>query len=180
MKLDDREIYDRNYWKHQLPKYPRSDIHGGQQLALYPDTAGRILVEIACGVRPKAAFALESISARTYERYLKRSKLQNAGIDNALPENIHQQEIDNYLFCYFELQAMALEIAGIQRSKAEVQMMIGSPTRRITRKKIYKSRQVLCGSQVVTLRDETNIESCNTMEHQPRVPPTVFFQNLED
>ncbi|HEY3782104.1 MAG TPA: hypothetical protein VGL56_13550 [Fimbriimonadaceae bacterium] len=177
MKLDDREVYDRHWWAAQMPTYPKSQFAGGP-LALVRHTAGRILVEIACGVQPKASFALEGISARTYDRYLKRSKVISSGAENALPEKSMQSEIDRYLFAYFELQSMALEIAGIQRSKAEAQMMVGAPTRRITRKRVFKSRQVLCGSQVITLRDETNIEACNTIEHQPRLP-RVFVQNTD-
>jgi hypothetical protein len=177
MKLDDRDVYDRHWWAFKMPPYPKSRFAGGP-LALEPHVAGRILVEIACGVQPKAAFALEGISSRTYDRYQQRSKILSSGAENALPEKTKQGDIDRYLFAYFELQSMALEIAGIQRSKAEVQMMIGSPTRRVTVKKVYKSRQVLCGSQVITLRDETRTEACNTLEHQPRLP-RPFIQNHE-
>jgi hypothetical protein len=160
-----------------MPTYPKRHF-AGAPLVLNTHTAGRILVEIACGVQPKAAFALEGISGRTYDRYLQRSKILSDSAENALPQQSNQAEIDRYLFGYFELQQMACEIAGIQRSKAEVNIMIGSPTRRVIRKRIFKSRQVLCGSQVITLRDETNVEACNTLEHQPRLPPP-FIQNPE-
>jgi hypothetical protein len=178
MTLDDRDINDRHYWARQMPKYPCSSHFGGAPLALEPEKAGKILVDIAYGMQPRAAFALEGISARTYQRYLQRAQTINSGAPDALPEKGDQTQIDRYLFVYFELQQMALEIAGIQRTKAELQLMQGSPTQRVTRKRTTKHRQIWWQGQRVNLCDTTEVQSYSSNEHQPKVPPT-FVRNEE-
>ncbi|HEY3783145.1 MAG TPA: hypothetical protein VGL56_18865 [Fimbriimonadaceae bacterium] len=161
-----------------MQAFPRKNF-AGAPLALDNYIAGLILVNVACGIPPKAAFAMESISSRTYARYLQRARSYNAGAPDALPEHVDLLEIDRYLFAYFELQSMALELASVQRAKVEIQLMQGSPTRKLISRTISKTQQVLSsGGQIVTLYGETKVQGSDLKEHRPKVTPRIF-QNEE-
>jgi hypothetical protein len=176
MKRENQEMYELYWWMDKMPAYP--EVHfAGAKLALDRWAAGSILVAIACGLDPKAAFASQGISARTYNRYLKRAQIHSAGAENALPEHSNQVELDRYLYAYFELQSMALEIADIQRTRAEVHLQQGYPTRRVVNRTITKKREVMVGREVLVLTTVTNIQGHDTSEHRPRPRHKIIRAN---
>jgi hypothetical protein len=176
MRREEKDWYEHYWWMDKMPPYP--EIHfAGAKLALDRWVAGMILVSIACGLEPKAAFATQGISGRTYNRYLKRSQIHSAGAENALPEHANQAELDRYLYAYFEIQSMALEIASIQRTKAEVHLQQGYPTRRVVNRVITTKREVVVGGRVMALQTVTSIQGHDTSEHQPRITPKIVRED---
>lgn len=159
-----------------MPPYPRP-TNGGSPLALAPYLAGRIRVKIVHGLPPKAAFAIAGISKFTYNRYLKRANTLNTGDSNALHMNSDQNDIDHYLFGYFVLQSMALEVASIQFVLAQKKILQGTPTKTLSKKTVTRSRQHHYGYEIVTLRDTTVTEFERCMEHRPQVPKQLFFKD---
>ncbi|HEY3780202.1 MAG TPA: hypothetical protein VGL56_03900 [Fimbriimonadaceae bacterium] len=172
--MDDEDFtaYTPDYWYKRLPPYPRPTK--GAPLALEPFLAGKILVKVAQGLHPRAAFAVGGISKYTYRRYIQQARLFNAGASNALPINSDQERISRYLYVFFELQSMALEIASVQYAEAQMRLLQGAPTTDISLKTVSKQRQQFRDGRIINLRDTTETKFQRYVRQPPKLPKMLF------
>ena len=113
-----------------------------------------------------------------YAKYLKRANTMHSGASDALPEHSNQAAIDRYLYGYFELQSMALEIAGIQFANAQMQLLQGAPKADLSRKKVTKMREQMYNGRKIYLTDTTTTELERYVRGAPRLPKN--FLDLDD
>ncbi|HEY3781981.1 MAG TPA: hypothetical protein VGL56_12925 [Fimbriimonadaceae bacterium] len=163
MGTPDQEVFDPTYWLLQLPDYPKP-ASGGAPLALGPYLASKILVNIAHGALPKAAFAAAGISNFTYSRYLKRAAANS------------ESEIDQYLSAYFELQNRAQEEHINQFAEKQLELM-GKPKPEISVNIVTKTRHILKGGRIITLRDTTETRTEKYSEGINHFPEFQFNEH---